>query len=311
VKAAVLLYNEGMHNSLESKKIERDPFADQERIDALYKEAVEEMDRFRPNPEDFGEFYDVEEIKNDQREIARLEKQWEERNSEESQEAKKIATLAEYLLFKYLSVWTDGHAHLSPTCEFDDYVNKVDMILECPSGQEDETYHAMTIDVVMGSIERLTEKLMRIKMSLDTKKEPVNVKYFKGEDGKLVRPSSFVAGVVSLSAGVVRNLVSKEFAGQQQGLEPHHAAYIMVTELLEQYAGFRQYALYVGNQEVADEYEVATENLKNAFKPLLIQLEQDADLQEVVEGSDSVKNVRTFFKILREEYMTHEINKAA
>ena len=75
-----------------------------------------------------------------------------------------------------------------------------------------------------------------------------------------------------------------------------------MTQLCEQYEGFRQYALSTGKYVVAQEYREALENIKDAFKGLAIELENNKDLKEKIDSDRSVKNMRTFFKILREEY---------
>ena len=290
-----------------------------DKIDRLYYDAIADMNSFRPNLEDFKDVYDKKEIIKDLREVFKLETIFKNKNSAETEEMKKLATITEYLIFKHLKQWTDGNLEAFPTSEYDDYINKVDLILKYRRNdilsEDDHVYHAMKIDVVFGSVEGFAEKLMLVKKDIDESSAHVGsvnkttpaVKYFRTD--KPLAETSFVKGVISLSGGTVHSLIAKELSKSEEQIENDNASYIIMMELCEQYQGFKEYAEYARKPEVAKEYEHALEDVRTAFGGLIVELEHNPKLKEGIEKNPSVLNQRTFFKILKEEYMP--IKKAA
>lgn len=300
----------------EQQKAWENPLEKTEQINQLYKKAEAEMDAARPNLRDFREVYSLREIEEDIQKEKELEKKFEKgrQGNAHAEQTKKISTITEYLIFKNFAQWTNNRGHVYLASKYDDYIKSTDLILRCRPEEEISEiniYHAMKIDVVLGSIEKFMGKLVEIINSIDAYdeslgEEPMSVKYFRPDQEKI--HASFVHGVISFSRGTVINLVSKEFSENALGIQNDQAPFMIMTQLREQYQGFMEYAEYRGKTKLADKYREALADVNNVFRDLIITVKNVPRLKMKVDDNESVKNMRKFFQYLREDYMGEDRN---
>lgn len=262
-------------------------------FDRLHQEALEEMPTFCPNIEDFYDVYPKEVIDNDKMEIDFFEEEFKASD-------KKIGTVVEYLLFKNIGKWFKGAIQPMLPSEYDDYVRGIDLILEIPeSKNKDGKYHAVSVDVVLGTSDRFIEKLMSIKKyNIDEGYKMKGPKYFK-EDNQTAFSGTMVASVIGVAGGDFKTLCEQELAHDNESVEKSIIPYIAVVQLLTQYKGFEDYATSVGRYEIADSYRQAYDDLLEASRKLLSDITEDQDLEYTIESSFAIKNLKTFFRLLQ------------
>ncbi len=264
-----------------------------EDIDKLYQEALEEMPMFRPNIEDFYDSYPKETIENDKMEIDFFEHEFKASD-------KKIGTIVEYLLFKNIKRWFGDKIKPILPSEYDDYVRGIDLVLEIPeSVNKDGKYHAVSVDLVLGASERFIEKLMYIKKyNIDEGYKMKGPKYFKTDTGALFS-GTMVQSVIGVAGGDFKKLCDQELAHNETSVQENIIPYVSVVQLLTQYKGFEEYASSVGKYNIADAYRQAYDDLSKASMSLLSNIATNPDLENKIESSRSIKNLKTFFKLLQ------------
>ncbi len=290
------------------------------KVEDLHFEAEMYMDQTRPDMDTFTDLYSEEEIHKNSREVSALEKEFKANETKDSRASKKFAQVAEYLVVKNMGAWTDGSVQASPASKYDDYVNGTDLILKCFPKEtvetEHSTFHALKIDVVVSQLDRFIAKLTKIKKKIDEApmERPVGVKdapakYFRLGEGE--KWASSASAVISLTGRLVQDLVERHSNDDSSGIGRHETPYIIMTELAEQYKEFGDYAASLGKSYIAEDYAAAALNITAAFSGQRETLNSDDVLQEMIEENPSVKNQRTFFRLLREQYNPSELKEAA
>lgn len=262
-------------------------------FETIYKEALEEMPRFRPNIEDFRDNYPKEVLEEDLAEVDSLEKVFAASDT-------KVGVVVEYVLFKNIKRWFHGKIQPILPAEYDDYKRGIDLILEIPeSVNKDGKYHAVSVDVVLGASERFIEKLMYIKKyNIDEGYAMEGPKYFKTDDGN-VFSGVMVASVLGVAPFDFANLCKQELYQSDEAREKNMIPYVAVAQLLTQYKGFEEYAASVGKYEIADAYRQAYDDLSLASRDILADIVADPEFEKTIESSRSIKNLKTFFRLLK------------
>ncbi len=155
------------------------------KYEVAYKKALESLKEDAIKMEDFYDIYGEEDVKADLREVERLKKVFEEKNLEEDKETKKFATIFESIIHYHgeMSDWFGPNSFTYKSCEYDDFKNKVDEIVEVEDGSQENFSHlGLAIDVTTtGS---LYKKLAPIWDDLK-KGNLGEVKYFNSKEGGL------------------------------------------------------------------------------------------------------------------------------
>jgi hypothetical protein len=286
---------------LEGESFKHESLLSEAEVESLYQEAKATMKTFSPNLEDFYDDFPVEKVLADINKADLLEAQWEweDRNSLDKGTSKRFPKLAEYMLFKYLRTWSHDKILTVMPSRYDDYVRGIDMMLEFPEAQnKDSKYSALSIDVVLGANEGQIAKLMDIKkFIIDAGVKKNGPKYFK-VDGKNKFSGFMAPGVVSLSRGSIEKILVQEQEGKTEDIEKSMTPHIVAVQLLEQYKGFEAYVRSVGQEDIANAYKQAHENLEDAASHLMGDLAFNKKMDEIVESVPAIKNIRIFFKEL-------------
>ncbi len=297
--------NEAVEASAEQAIVKRESVFSPEELNVLVEAAETEMEQFRPRMQDFinedVKGFRETDVHQDMFEINMREAEWATENSAEDKEANKIAMLAEHAFFKYFRIWSKGKIQTVMPSRYDDVMRGIDMVLEFPEAEKEEgKYNALAIDVVLGTGDGFIAKLMKIKSNIIEKGRKENgLKYFK-PDGKNLFKGFMAPGVVSMNPAALKKLFDQEKNGEARSVEKSLIPYLVTAQLLEQYKGFEEYAIFAGQSEIAESYRQARQELENATESMSADLAFNSKLKEVVDSSIAVKKTRIFFKLLKE-----------
>ncbi len=174
----------GINNiSLESMEQER-------MINSLSARFETQKKLYQPNPEDFFEQKGF--IKEDvEKEIAlakKLKEKWESQSTNFEKEQKKLADVLEGIIVdQFCGDWMANKAEAFFTAEPDDYLRKVDCVVEFKPTQEDKPeYLGLGIDVTFSSDDEVIKKKLEDIWVKDIKKESrtelmyVDTDHYKG-----------------------------------------------------------------------------------------------------------------------------------
>lgn len=287
-----------MTETINIKRNKQETTLSPEQLEKLYKEAEREMEAVRPKMEDFYEDFPLTRVLADVNKTAALEEVWAGEGTD-IRNTKKMATVAEYMFFKYVGVWSHGKIMAKLPSKFDDFVKGIDLVFEFPEAEnKDNRHHALSIDVVLGSSENFIEKLMMVKFLIDEGTLKHGPRYFRADHGKPF--SGFMPqGILSLSYASIEHVFTKEKErGGTKGVEESMVPYVVAVQLLEQYAGFEAYARSAGQHVIADRYKEAHDDLEDATSHLMAELAFNKRLNEKVESVPAIRNTRIFFKEL-------------
>lgn len=175
----------GNLDKISSKSMEQDHV-----IDSLHEKFEKQKNHFQPKPEEFLgiEGFDDAEIKKEIELTKSLKEKWNNSNNAYEQKAKKLSDVFEGIIVdQFCGEWMANKAEAFYTAEPDDFIRKVDCVIEFKPSQENETkeYLGLGIDVTFSSdYSTLQNKLDNI-WDKDVKRgKEVTVKYVDTEDFK-------------------------------------------------------------------------------------------------------------------------------
>jgi hypothetical protein len=235
---------------LESEKI---IFPD---LEKRFREAEEELYKYKINMNDFGELYGEEKVKGDISRVSRIKEKFLKTNTPEEIEAKKMAIIFESVFNEHaeLSNWLGENALIVPASEFDDIVNGVDMIAEFSEEERNPHHLGLGIDVTYGIF--LKKKLEKIKEKIDSGKLS-EIKYFHSDSmgftGKL---SQVPRVVVSIKKETLKELVELKETRKNKELANHFVQFQILEEVMKQLEVFKIYAERIGKNEIVKKLEV-------------------------------------------------------
>ncbi|OGI90487.1 hypothetical protein A2911_02810 [Candidatus Nomurabacteria bacterium RIFCSPLOWO2_01_FULL_40_15] len=211
----------------------------------------------KPEPKDFaGGLYGQEEVEAD---LALLEDRIARNSRPETQkdiELKELADIFEALVLLGVekAEWMGKSVKASPTSDYDNSINKVDMVLEFRTGNE-SSHLGIVADVTFSSKrEVIAEKFDYIRKKI---KEGVltEVKYYHSDitnsDAHLTELPEVVIGV---SGRVVRELEDLATEGNYQALSEHWAVVRILQQMRAQLYSGGGYALRMGKKDLARIY---------------------------------------------------------
>lgn len=146
----------------------------------------------RPNPKDFEDIYDIEEVEKDGKFLEVVKRQFEDdlnhlslETQESLRKGKRRGEALEVVITKGIAEerWFGRKAKIGRTSEYDDTINHVDTVLEFDSGNEEKPeVIALAVDASMRSDYLLASKKMRRNIESvvgRNDRKPTRVKYFK------------------------------------------------------------------------------------------------------------------------------------
>lgn len=159
-------------------------------IDSLHSKIEKQKGFYQPNPEDFLDDprYSAEEIQKELATVKRLQEKWGTNNSQYELRDKKISDIFEGIVIdQFCGDWLAGKGQAFYTAEADDYLRKVDCVIEfTPEGELDGLkYLGLGIDVTFSSdMSVLQKKLDDIWDNDIIKNKQVPLKYIDTDNYK-------------------------------------------------------------------------------------------------------------------------------
>lgn len=230
------------------------PENEDELIDRAYERAENLTTRNQISMSDFVDLYSSKNVESDLAYVKLLESKFEEENSPEEKERKRLAQILEAIVFEHgeQSDWFGSEATTIKASSFDDYVNGVDMITEFDEGQNRSSHAAFAVDITFSR--SAAKKFEKIREKIDSG-ELAKVKYFQSKNipfrGELLRVP---ITVVNAHPETVKRLAKLWIENDYKALANHWIQFQLLEELVEQCQIFADYADKVGQPQVAQSY---------------------------------------------------------
>jgi len=244
-----------------------------------FQKAQEKLAIDSINMDDFADLYNVAK---DKEYVQKLKKIFEEENSPQEKENKKLATVLEAILHIQIeqNCYLGDDVKTISTCEFDDIKNGIDQILEIGGEDEKNIRHlAIAVDITF-SVD-VYKKIKKIKEKIKSGKLAV-IKYFKsdvlhirGEKGGI---PEFVLGI---DKNNLENVIQLWLNDENKKLYHHPLHIIILDEILQQAKYYQNYAKRVGQIEISEKYK----ELYNIF--LQVKQEKEELIKEILKNPDN------------------------
>lgn len=211
--------------------------------------AKETLSEYEIKPEIFSD-YDPAMIKRDAEEVARLEAIFEPTPS------KIYGDILEAVACEHgeLSNWFGAKSQVIKTARFDDYKNKIDMVVETEAKNRQFSHLALGVDVTFGSND-LHKKFDAIKANIDSGRLG-QIKYFHSDrqhfTGRLERIPQVVMGV---EIDRVKELGLLWMNRRNKELATHPVQATILEEAALQLETFAAYAKRIGKTEIVSVFE--------------------------------------------------------
>lgn len=208
--------------------------------------AQKSLSAYEIKPETFSGLYGAEILKSDADAVEKMEASFTKSPS------KIYADILEAVVCEHgeLSDWFGPKSQIMKTARFDDYVNKVDMVIEIETGKQQFSHLALGIDVTFGSKD-LHKKFDAIKNKIDAGTLG-QVKYFHSDrqnfTGRLRKVPQVVIGV---EIDKVNELGLLWMNRRNKELEDHPVQVTFLEETALQLQTFARYARDIGKIDLA------------------------------------------------------------
>ncbi len=215
-----------------------------------------------------------------------------------------------------------GDASYIPASPYDDYINKIDGIVEFEEGKGSRSHVALGIDVTKNRVD-LFDKFSAIKNGIDEGKLSF-VKYFVSDNfrGELRNVSRVIIGadermtedISHLILGNIRLRETLRGLGKEEGSDgmrenlrkkieeasakigEHPLQWIILSEMKDQLGVFRDYALQKGRAHIAEEYGKIYEIVEDIIKS------KEEDLMDTgKKRNDEVIREDQVYRLIKEE----------
>lgn len=224
-----------------------------ERAQKVLTENEIDMDQFTD--------YDKSAIEHDKEEVQRLEGLFELAPS------KIYADIFEAIACEYgeLSDWFGPKSQVIKTARFDDYINKIDMIVETETGNQQFSHLALGVDVTFGSRD-LSKKFAAIKAKIDSG-ELGQVKYFHSDRQNFTGPLPKIPQVVlGVEIDTVKELTLLWVHRRNKELAAHPAHMTLLEETALQLRTFGHYARATGKRDLFYQFDAALQRVSSIMK---------------------------------------------
>ncbi len=292
------------------EKIDRNrmyPFRDITRVKEVHEQIERLVERERPKPEEFRGIISDQEIDEDVKKVKELEAQWVKNNSDETNEVKMKADIAEYMIYKNLGGWMNQSAVPLMTAKPDDYLRGVDLIIESEvdsKEKKDIEHLGIGIDVALASergvsaaVDRKTKKVRQILKS----GKMTEAKYVSGGsyEGKI---ENLPYTILSISPSHVEDLFSNVLKKDQSEKEKKHILkYIVAYQIVLQLQTYYQVANKTGKTEMAYEIGMANNMAVDIFGDLINEMQTSPEISYNVSNDQGMREIAQFCDSLSEE----------
>lgn len=292
------------------EKIDRNrmyPFRDINRVKEVYKEIERQVERERPNPEEFRGIVPDSEIDDDIKKVKELEAQWAKVNNEETNEIKMKADIAEYMIYKNLGSWMNQSAVVLMTSKPDDYLRGVDLIVESErddANNKDIEHLGIGIDVALAS-----EKGFSASVEKKTKKVRQILKYGKLGEARYVSGGSYEGKIdnlpytiLSVSPSHVEDLFTSVLRKDQSEKEKNHILkHIVAYQIVLQLGTYYEVAMKTGKKEMAYEIGMANNMAVEVFSESIHELQTNPEVWNKVSSDQGMKEIINFCESLKQD----------
>lgn len=248
-------------------------------LDKAYERAQKILSR-PIDPKSFTDYKDVDEdIAFVEREESRHRK-IAAQDSPEQLRARKLAKIFEAIVFEQMELanWLGEHVTTLQTSKYDDFVNKVDAVLEFTEGEMQATHLALAMDVTIS--DHFGEKFDHIKKTIDAGRL-TEIKYFVSDVLDIRgRKTNIPHVVLGVDRKTLYDIVAKWANGDVKALADHPIQIKLLGEILVQLEAYQKYAASIGQTQLVPIYEktlqvvrgiirekeVSNDDLKEALK---------------------------------------------
>lgn len=265
-------------------------------INTLHEKFEKQRALYQPNPEDFfaQPGFDAEEIEKEVALAKSLKEKWDQSNNEYEKKNKKISDVFEGIVVdQFCGQWMAGKAEAFYTAEPDDFIRKVDCIIEFKpeDGMESSEYLGLGIDVTFSSDYSVLQTKLDDIWNKDVQKgKEVIVKYVDTEDFK---GSLNVCRVVLAANQEIVHDLARLYKQKDKGeLDKHPFLANILSQIKYQLESYYTYAKQNGSR--ADYLRHVTKTLSTFYR---IYSEKETFIgeheEEVVE-SEVFKTIQSY-----------------
>lgn len=293
-------------NNPEKSIIEGEGSKLSEAEERLFPILVPEIEKERIQIHEFEGLYDPAILARDQQEVDRLESIFSKQNENdpEANALSKRGKLFEAIVNNQIesSNWLGENASVIIPSKYDDYINKIDTILEFDT-EGSISHMALAIDVTK-SRDDIQKKLAQITSSIK-KGQLSTVRYFRSqtERAEKSRIPRVVIGADQKTMNDLAELLLRfqalkgknqdEFKKIRAKLEKHPAQLLIILEIRNQLSAFKKYALEVGKEDLIPAFDA----LLDLLNPIFIEIKSDEDYLDKI---GRVKDDEVFNMIIEE-----------
>ncbi|KND50980.1 MAG: hypothetical protein AB202_01050 [Parcubacteria bacterium C7867-007] len=213
---------------------------------------------------DFIKEYGVGRVQSDIALGDRLKRKFASERSIPEINSKKIADTFEaiVLMQSEMSEWLGSNASTLRTAPYDDFVNKVDMVVEWNLPEQDSQVLALAVDVTFGTSD-IAKKIAAIRNEIE-RGDLGSIQYFRNQDSTDKSPRLHVARtVVGVGQPVVEEVAGLWMANNNKALGIHPVQRLIVDQIGFQLTKMHQYAVRLGQLETAQAYKQAYDAIQN------------------------------------------------
>ncbi len=261
-------------------------------IDQAYITAEKTLARERIPLGDFKDLYGEENIVQDEKYVAEMERKFRVQEDPSRAHTEKLATIFECVLHEQaeLNEWLGPNVTTIKTSRFDDVKNGVDSVAELRETESSASYLALAIDATFSSdtqkkFDRIKEELVQGKLA--------TVKYFisdhmniRGELGQIPRV------VIGADVATVKELSELWLERENKKLAIHPIQFQILEEIIMQLETFGAYAAKLKKHNITAVYEKSAK----LFREILREKEKhipDSGMRDRV-FEDIQANLRIF-----------------
>lgn len=267
---------------------------------------------------EFREYYGDEVVDSDLARVREREESFEKSATTEEKEAKKLATVAEVIMYQQseLSNWFGEGVRTIEASDFDDWENGADFIIEFEGRHKEgemPKFNYLVIDVTLS--QDIEKKLRGIKTGLHNH-EINKVKYFHTaydeyrSNNDVERLDRVPRAIISLNIETFSELMNLWLDKQPNAnklLAENKVQLIILTELLDQLEKFQEYAeredvdrVRQDNVEIIAKYQAVHSLLVDSFARKVIEFEERGGS---LPNLDTYAPYKTMKRYLEEEFL--------
>jgi hypothetical protein len=208
--------------------------------------------------ESFVSVYGKERVNEDKALTTRLRSKFDMQQTPFERISKQMADTLEAILLdeSEMSDWFGENATTVKTSDYDDFVNKVDMLTEWHTPGEGMRMLALAVDVTFGT-ESIRKKITQIRDEIDSGSLG-SIKYFKDVRGDFMGMRNNVPRIVlGVSQPMVEELANLWVNGEKEKLGVHPIQRVFAIQMRAQLQAMEKYAASKGKHGIVSAYQNA------------------------------------------------------